>query len=325
MTEVVLDGQSLSTAQVAAVADGASVRLAPEAAERMRANAAVWARDGDPHLLRSKWSWLIGGDAPESHQALVTRFVVDHCAGVGEPLPVPQLRALMVVRANVLAAGMSGVRPVLVERLLWMLREGVHPVVPSHGAVGAAGSAALAHVARVALGLGGARLDQESVIVEPLVVNEKEALSLINGSSLTTALGALAVERGQALLRSAEAACALSMEVIRADRRCLDARAAAARRHPGIGYVAGRLRAFTEGSELVLEGNEPDAFCVRCAPTVLGAAHDALAWVTRTVELMQVPGVFVIAVGTGHLLGERGMPALLAREGLRIRRGGAGG
>jgi len=131
--------------------------------------------------------------------------------------------------------------------------------------------------------MGGACLDGEPA-VPPLEVNENEALSLINGSSLTTALAALAVERSEQLLTTAEAACALSMEVVRADRRCLDARAAAARGHPGIVEVAARLRQLTEGSELVVDGRQPDAFCVRCAPTVLGSARDALAWVRQTVQ-----------------------------------------
>jgi len=301
------------------VADGAPAVLHPDAAARMRASADAWRRAGDPHMLRSKWSWLIGGDAPAGRQALVQRFLVDHCAGVGEPLGVPQVRALILCRANTLAHGVSGVRPEVVERLLWLLRHRVHPLVPVHGSLGAAGSVALAHVARVALGFGGELLT-DAPRPEPMEVTEKEALSLINGSSLTTALGALAVDRAEALLRSAEAACALSMEVVRADRRCLDRRAAAARGHPGILAVAERLGALTAGSEMVVDGNQPDAFCVRCAPTVLGAARDALGWVRQTVErelngAADNPLVFgedIVEAGHFH-----GAPVALALDALK--------
>ncbi len=281
--EVVLDGRQLSPEQVAAVARGARVRLASEAARRMEASARSWADRGDPHLLRSKWQWLIGGEAPAAREELVQRFLIDHCAGVGDPLAASEVRALIVCRANVLAVGHSGVRPQVVERLLQLLNDDVLPYVPSIGSVGAAGSAALAHVARVALGHGGRTLSD----AEPLPfldVNENEALSLINGSTLTTALGALAVERAERLLASAQAACALSMEVVRADRRCLDPRAAAVRGHPGGVAVAKTLSDYTLGSQLVRVGNRPDAFCIRCAPTVLGAAVDALAFVRQTVQ-----------------------------------------
>lgn len=283
MDEVLLDGRSMTPETVAQVAAGAQVRLCPEAAARMEASARTWADRGDPHLLRSKWQWLIGGEAPAERTALVQRFLIDHCAGVGEPLSVQEVRALIVCRANVLAIGVSGVRPLVVDRLLYLLNEGIVPRVPSIGAVGAAGSAALAHVARVALGYGG-RCVEGNPDLPPLDVNENEALSLLNGSTLTTALGALAVERSSLLLASAQAACALSMEVVRADRRCLDPLAAEARGHPGVVEVAARLSSLTLGSQLVRIGNQPDAFCIRCAPTVLGTAVDALAFVRQTVE-----------------------------------------
>jgi histidine ammonia-lyase len=319
MADVVIDGRTLSPEQVAAVANGARVRLDPDAAARMTASARTWADRGDPHLLRSKWQWLIGGEAPERRDDLVARFLADHCAGVGEPLPDAEVRALIAVRANVLAVGHSGVRPVVVERLLSLLEGDCLPVVPSVGPVGAAGSSALAHVARVALGLGG-RTRGSGRAPEPLAVNENEALSLINGSSLTTALGALAVQRAERLLASAQAACALSMEVVRADRRCLDPRAAEVRGHPGVAKVAATLSAYTFGSQLVREGNRPDAFCIRCAPTVIGAAVDALAFVRQTVQRElngagDNPLVFADGVvEAGHF---HGAPVALAMDTLK--------
>lgn len=320
MHEVVIDGCSLTPEAVAAVARGARVRLAPEAVARLEASHAAWQRHGDPDLLRAKWAWLIGGEPPAAREALVERFLADHCVGVGPSLPEDEVRALMVVRANVLATGHSGVRPVVVERLCQALNDGCLPCVPGAGTVGAAGSAALAHVARVILGYGGVCLSGRG-LPPRLEVDENEALSLINGASLTAALGALAVDRSERLLASAQAACALSMEVVQADGRCIDARAAAVRGHPGVVTVADRLRGFVAGSELVREGNRPDAFSIRCAPTVLGGAVDALAFVRATVERelnasVDNPLVFddgVVEGGAFH-----GAPVGLAMDTLKL-------
>jgi histidine ammonia-lyase len=287
MHELILDGQGLTAAQVRAVANGGSVVLGASARVAMDAGVVHWAQHGDPRLLRSKWEQLMGGPAPAASHEAVRRFILDHCAGVGEPLPRDQVRALLVCRAQVLARGVSGCRPVVVERLLELLERDLLPVVPSMGPLGAAGSPALAHLARVALGMGGEVLTatgQAPSPIEPLAVTEKEALSLINGSTLTTALAALAVDRADVLLRTSVAACALSMEVVQADARCLDARAAKERGHPGGIAMAASLRGLLQGSSLVHDKRSPDAFCIRCAPIVLGAAADALDHVRTVVE-----------------------------------------
>lgn len=290
---VVLDGASLTCEDLARVAAGAPIRL--DAAARSRVDEiAAWYRDhGHPPVLRSKWGLLVGGTPPDDDAALVRSFVLGHCAGVGDPLPKGIVRALIAARCNVLATASTGARSRCIDVYAAMLEADVIPEVPSQGSVGAAGDLApLAHVLRVACGMGGrawrdGRLvpAEEAMAGLPLMEpDDKEALSLINGATLTVALAAVAVVRARRLLETAEAACALSFEVNRADLGCLDAEAIGARRHPGAVGVARRLRDALEGSELTYVGRKPDPFSLRCAPAVLGAAHDALAYVTSVVE-----------------------------------------
>ena len=202
-------------------------------------------------------------------------------------------------------------------------------MVPSLGSVGAAGCIAMAHVARVALGLGGlvqidgaTRPALETIgRLPPLEVSEKEALSLINGSTLSTALGALVVARATSLLRAAEAACALSMEVVRADLQALDPRSAQARGHAGIIAATQRLSTLVAGSTLVTDKRSPDSFSVRCAPVVLGVARDALLHTTEVItgELnapADNPMVFAnTLVEGGHF---HAAPVALAMDHLKI-------
>ncbi len=332
MADVLLDGRSLTLDQVQAVAaEGASVKLAPSARDAMEASVQYLATEGDIHVLRSKWRWLVGEAAPPLDAATAVRvFVEGHCAGVGEPLAHDEVRALMLARANVLAAGWSGVRPCVVDHLVELLAREWTPEVPSLGAVGAAGSAQLAHLARAAFGLGGwlwvdgRRVEAAAQLAQlpSIELKEKEALSLLNGSSLTTALAALACTRAARLLAAAEAACALTMEVTQADLRCLSERSMQVRGHPGIHAVAAGLRARVEGSELVHERRAPDSFSIRCAPTVLGAAHDALDHVRLVVtrELngagdnpLVFPGRGIVEAGHFHAA-----PVAMAMDHLKV-------
>jgi len=287
IAEVLLDDGGLTVDEVAAVAHGAPLRLGALARARMVEGVGWWKQHGDSHILHSKWEQVMGGPAPEGRREAVKRFLVDHCAAVGEPLSVPVVRALIACRAQVLSQGVSGVRPEVVDRLLELLATDRIPVIPETGPVGAAGSSALAHMARVALGFGGELMSADGPVPSdlPLLeVTEKEALALINGSTLTTAMAALACHRARRLLCSAVAACGLSMEVVRADARCLDPRSFAARGHPGGEAVAAGLRSLVAGSELVSATRSPDAFSIRCAPVVLGAAADALDHIRTVVE-----------------------------------------
>lgn len=294
MSVVQVDGRSLSVHDVVDVAHGAPAALCEQARAAVLAGHARWKAHGPADILTEKETWLVGVDvADASPEERLAGFVLSHCAGVGAPLSPDQVRALMLTRANVLASGLSGVRPEGVELLLAMLEAGVHPVVPSQGSVGAAGDLApLAHVAQVAFRLGGqawrdgaALPGVEAMRGLPAFSPEpKEALSFINGASLTAALGAIAVVRAERALHSAEQALAMSMGVVLADSDCLDEGALGARRHPGALAVAERVRARIAGSQLVHSGRSADAFSIRCAPAVLGAAWDALAYVRQTVE-----------------------------------------
>ncbi|MEN0063775.1 MAG: aromatic amino acid lyase [Myxococcota bacterium] len=287
-----LDGRSLTPEQLMAVAAGTmSLKLGARTRDQLNETAATFAELGRVDILRSKWQWLVGGDVPTEPDQAVRAFIESHCAGVGEPLPAIVVRAMLVARANALAVGASGVRAALVERILSMLERGWVPKVPARGAVGAAGSIALAHVARVVLGIGGdvavagdpsfAPFDDADWPV--FAATEKEALSLINGSSLTTGVAALASVEASRVLAAAEAACALTMEAVLADRDSVNAQAAARRNHDGIREVTERLAAWTEGSGLVTSKRNPDNFAVRCAPTVLGTARRALRECTDVV------------------------------------------
>ncbi len=266
-----IDGTSLSCNQVHAIAHGAEAELCPLAAQRMADNAAT-APPG-PSVLEEKRHWLVGGFADEmSGDALARTFILGHCAGVGDPLPTAVVRAMMAARANVLAGAQTGCRPAAAKVLIDMLNVGVHPVVPSQGSVGAAGDLApLAHVARVACGYAG-RMEG----VEAYTPTAKEALALINGISLTTALGALATVRSRRLLDSAVAACAMTMEVMGSDPGCIDERLVGARLHPGGIAVAAQLRGWLLGSEQVAAGQPVDAFSIRAAPAVLGTVAESI-------------------------------------------------
>ena len=317
----------MSVRGVAAVAAGQGASLSDEARERMRASHTWFEARGNTEIVRQKWTW-IGGDAD---QGLTARaFIEAHCAGVGAPLSREAVRAVMLCRANTLAVGYSACRPRAAEVLLEMLAADVVPVVPSQGAVGAAGSCALAHIARVACGYGGEafrggrRLPMAEAMqgITPLDPTEKEALSLINGSTLTAALGALVCARAGVALNAAEAACALSMETVRADLGSLSRLAVEGRGHPGGQGVAARLRRMVEGSELVHARRDVDSFSIRCAPAVLGTSRDALDHAVQVVERelnaaadnpLVFPGADVVEAGNFH-----GAPVAFVLDALKV-------
>jgi histidine ammonia-lyase len=281
MSEVRVDGRGLTVDNVDAVARGAGVVLCPDAVRRMAQTVRWLSAHQGADVVRSKWSPWMGKARPEE---VCQIFIEDHCSGVGDPMPRAWVRAMMLARANVLATGHTGCRPEVAELLLEMLRQDVIPVVPRHGDVGAAGSVPLAHVARVAFRYGGEawregeRCSAQDAMrgLPELVPNEKEALSLINGSSFSSGVAALAVVRSRRVLDALDAAAALSMEVVRADLSALNEAALEARAHEGAMRVAARLRQALEGSSLVSHRREPDSFSIRCTPVVHGSAWEVL-------------------------------------------------
>jgi histidine ammonia-lyase len=230
---------------------------------------------------------------------LQQNLVRSHAAGVGAPLPREAVRAMMLLRAAVLATGRSGARPVCAERLCELLNAGVHPVIPARGSVGASGDLApLAHLALGMIGEGTAEFRGEVLPaaealrraeIEPLVLAAKEGLTLLNGTQHMTAVGGLAVADAEITCRIADLAGALSLEALKGTARAFDPRVIAARPHPGQIASGALLRALLAGSAIaeshrVGDGKVQDPYSLRCMPQVHGASRDVLAFARSVLE-----------------------------------------
>jgi len=281
------------------------VALDPEAAERMRASRAVIER------LVEEGSTVYGvttgfGDLanvriePEQVAELQRNLVLSHTAGVGEPLPVDVVRAMLLLRANALAIGLSGVRPELAELLCGMLNESVHPVIPSRGSVGASGDLApLAHIAAVLIGEGEADTPAgpmsgadalSAVGLVPIALGAKEGLALLNGTQLMTGIAALVLHDGQRLAESADVIGAMSLEAMEGTAAAFDEALIEARPHPGQVAAAAHLRDLLAGSQIAAShADSPhrlqDAYSIRCMPQVHGAVRDALDQLGRVLAV----------------------------------------
>jgi len=276
---VMISGEGLTCERLHSIAHGAGVALSADAHVRMQAN--VDSMPDGPSILEEKRHWLVGGFAAEmSPDELCRTFILGHCAGVGPRLSEPLVRATMAARANVLATATTGCRPIAAEVLIEMLNANVVPAVPSQGSVGAAGDLApLAHIARVACGYA----DRPEGLI-PYRPNSKEALALINGISMTAALGAVAAVRIRRVLDAAIAAAAMTMEAVGAGAGCIDDRVLRARRHPGGIEVATRLRAWLGGSGQVRSDRGANAFSIRATPAVMGTLVDELVSAETVLE-----------------------------------------
>ena len=235
-------------------------------------------------------------------EQLQQNLVRSHAAGVGSPLPRECVRAMMLLRAAVLATGRSGARAVCCERLCEALDAGVHPIIPTRGSVGASGDLApLAHLALGMIGEGDAEYRGEVLPaaealrranIAPLVLEAKEGLTLLNGTQHMTAVGGLAVLDAIATCKIADIAGALSLEALKGTVRAFDARVVAARPHPGQIAVAAFLRELlsgsTSGSEIAQShkdcGKVQDPYSLRCMPQVHGASRDVLAFAREVLE-----------------------------------------
>lgn len=303
-TDIVIniDGQSLSLAQVEAVARGrARVRLDPRAVAGIRAARAVLdgliAGPAPVYGVNTGFGRLADVRIPRCEQrALQRNLVRSHAAGAGDPLPAEEVRAIMVLRANTLARGQSGCRVVVVERLLELLNREVHPVVPETGSVGASGDLVpLAHVALALTGEGRAEVagreeDASAQLaragIAALDLFEKEALALLNGTQATTGIGALALLSFGRALDTADVAGAMSLEGLRGTPDPFRSGIHAARPHPGQVECARRLWALLQGSQIRESHREgdprvQDAYSLRCMPQVHGAAREAHAYAHR--------------------------------------------
>ncbi len=301
-----LDGRTLDLAALAAIVhERQPVRLAEAARREMERSRSVVERalaEG-----RAIYGVTTGfGDladvaiAADQRRELQVRLLASHAAGVGVPLPAAAVRAMLVLRANALARGYSGVRPLIVDRLLEHLNRDLLPVVPSRGSVGASGDLApLAHLALPLVGKGQLVLADRAAPAaealaeagfEPLVLEAKEGLALINGTQAMTALTALACLEGRRLVRAADLIGALSAEALRGTDTAFDPRLHAARPHPGQQASAGNLWRLMRGSAIRESHrlNDPrlqDPYSLRCMPQVHGAVRDALADVERRLAI----------------------------------------
>lgn len=234
---------------------------------------------------------------PEDTTRLSRNLIRSHAAGVGADCPDDVVRATVLLRANTLVHGASGCRVELVEALLALLAHGVVPCIPRQGSCGSSGDLApLSHLGLVVFGegghawVGGERLTGPEALaragLHPLVPAAKEGLAMTNGAQLTTAIAALALVDAERALRAAEVAAAMSIEALRGVTRAFHPAVHALRPYPGSVASAARLRALLDGSTLVdsLPGKVQSAYSLRCAPVVLGAARDVLAFARGMVE-----------------------------------------
>ena len=309
MDTLQLDGQALSLAEIEAVAlDGCRVEIAATARERMAAGRAlieeILAAGQTVYGVNTGFGKLADVRVPADKLVqLQTNLVRSHAGGVGNPLSVGEARAMLLLRANVLAKGFSGNRPEVVELLTAMLNVGVTPVIPERGSVGASGDLApLAHLALVVIGEGeafykGERLAGGEALsragLEPLQLAAKEGLALLNGTQAMTAVGALAVARAQRLARLADVAGAMSLEALMGTPAAFDERIHTARPHAGqIASAAHLMRLLLDssgGSEIreshrTGDTRVQDAYCLRCMPQVHGAVRGVLDHVTGVLE-----------------------------------------
>jgi histidine ammonia-lyase len=268
---------------------------------------------------------------------LQRNLVRSHSTGIGPELGVPEVRAMMLLRAQVLALGCSGVRPELIDLLLAMLERSVHPRIPAQGSVGASGDLApLAHLALAMIGEGEARIEEGPFVpaaeamrragVTPVTLEAKEGLALINGTQLMASLGTLALLDAERLCVVADIAGAMSLEALKGSSSPFDPRLHAARPHPGQQAVATNMRKLLAESEIMEShrdcGKVQDAYSLRCMPQVHGASRDALRWVRDVLErevnsVTDNPSVFLRDDGSADILSGgnfHGQPLALALD-----------
>jgi histidine ammonia-lyase len=346
---IVLTGNDLTFAQLYAVALKAEkVALLPDAISRMKASRAVvdrlLANGQTAYGLNTGFGKLAGVRiSSEQLRQLQINLVRSHACGVGTALSEAETRAMILLRANALAKGLSGIRPVVVETLCAMLNAGVHPVIPSQGSVGASGDLApLAHLAQVVIGEGEAMYKSERLAgteaikragIAPVHLEAKEGLSLLNGTQGMLALLSLALREADELADTADVAASLSLDALRGSPGAFDSRIMHARAYPGAGKTARNLAHLNEGSQIRESHRSPDAdkrvqdaYSLRCTPQVHGAVRDSLVQ-AREMALVELnsatdnPLVFVRENGTGDIVSGgnfHGQPLAMAADQVAI-------
>lgn len=340
---ITLGAGALALKDVVAVArEAQQVTLAPAARERMRASRAVVERavaEGRVvYGVTTGFGELKDRVIPAAEvRELQVNLLRSHAAGVGPPAPRDVVRAMLLLRAASLALGHSGVRPELVDALLALLEGDITPLVPQQGSVGASGDLApLAHLAGVLMGEGEALmagrqmpagLALRGANLQPITLEAKEGLALINGTQFSTATAALALADARRVWEAGVAAAALSTEVLMGSFQPAREDVQNLRPYPGALETARRLRAYSAGSAIVEShascGRVQDAYSLRCVPQVMGASWDALAHIERqlVIEFASVndnPLVFAESgevISAGHF---HAQPVALAADYLKI-------
>ena len=301
------------------------VLLEPDARERVRRARevvdALVAGDGVAYAITTGVGHLADVRiSADQARELQINLVRSHAVGVGEPLAEQETRAMMLLRANSLAKGLSGVRTEVIDTLCNMLNRGVHPVIPSQGSVGASGDLApLAHLALVLIGEGeawyeGRRMNggeaMKAAQIATIRLEAKEAISLINGTQAMLAVGSLALLDALTLAETADVVSAISLDALQGTDVAFDERIHLARPHAGQTLVAKHMRTMLEGSLLRERHRDckrvQDAYSMRCIPQVHGAVRDVLDYARQVFETemnsaVDNPLVFVRARAKGEL------------------------
>jgi histidine ammonia-lyase len=350
-----LTGNDLNFAQLYDVAlRGEKVSLAADAIARMKASRAVVERvvtSGETaYGINTGFGKLASVRiSTEQVRQLQVNLVRSHACGVGAPLSESETRAMMVLRANALAKGLSGVRPQTVDTLCAMLNAKVHPVIPSQGSVGASGDLApLAHLAQVVIGEGRASFQGEVLAggeamrragIAPVALEAKEGLSLLNGTQGMLALLTLALFEADVAADTADVVAALSLDALRGSTGAFDARIMHAREYAGAALTARNLAHLNEGSQIreshrssEKDPRVQDAYSLRCTPQVHGAVRDSLTQAREmaAVELNSAtdnPLVFV-RDGSGDIISGgnfHGQPLAMAADQVAIALATLGG
>ncbi|MFN8544693.1 MAG: aromatic amino acid ammonia-lyase [Candidatus Binatia bacterium] len=340
----------LTLAMLGEVAAGAAVALGPGVRARLEAShdqlLALAASGRVVYGLNTGCGPLVDRAVPAADRAEFQRNLVrSHASGIGPAHPRAVVRATMVARAFSLAQGRSAVRPIVAETLIAMLNAGVHPVIPEVGSVGASGDLVeLAHVAQALIGEGEVewrdrRCDASAALrgagIVPLVLEGREALALMNGTSCETAQAALLVLGAEELIAAAEAAAALAIEVFGGNPEAFDPRVHGARPHAGQAASAAHLRALLAGSRRLRDGAArsnggsvrlapvQDAYTLRCVPQVLGAVRATVAHVRGVIEVeldsvTDNPTFFPEDATVLHAGNFHGQPVAMAVDHLKV-------
>ncbi|HUG11385.1 MAG TPA: histidine ammonia-lyase [Opitutaceae bacterium] len=341
-SESVIEGRSLNLERVAALlTPGVRVRLAEEARKRIAESRAIVDRvksDPAPHYGINTGFGALAREriAPEDGMKLQENLILSHAVGIGDEVPPEIVRLMLLLKIAGLSVGNSGVTPELVERLVVFFNEGVHPIIFTKGSLGASGDLApLAHLTLAVIGLGEvdfrgrrmpAREAHATLGIEPLRLQSKEGISMINGTQFMSAYAVHCLLRIRRILKTADIAATLSIEGWRGSVAPFDERIHLARPHPGALESASNVRRLLEGSQILTSHADcdkvQDPYSLRCVPQVHGAARDAVRHAQQVVEVeinsaTDNPLVFengdVISGGNFH-----GEPLALALDYLAI-------